>query len=395
MRIAISGAGIAGTALAFWLHRAGHTPTLIESAPAFRNGGYMIDFWGTGYRVAERMGIASELRAAGYDIGHLRSVDSRGRVTSDLDVQAIRTVIDGDFTSIARGDLAEIVFRRTADDVETMFGESITGVDDRGDGVRVTFEHSDPRDFDLLLGADGLHSNVRHLVFRPDSWAERYLGCKVAACVVAGYRPRDELVYLTYNTPGRQVARVALRDDLSLLLFIFRADRRNSGASPIVELRRQFGDAGWECPQMLDAVETAEDVYFDVVSQIRMDRWWNGRVALVGDAAGCISLLGGEGTGLAMTGAYVLAGELDQSGGDHERAFAAYEKLMHPFVDSKQASAARAVGFFATRTAFGLSVRNLALRAMNFGPVLKLVAGGLLDEFDLPDYATQRPGTVT
>ncbi len=387
MKVAISGAGVAGTALAYWLHRTGHTPTLIEQAPAFRTGGYMIDFWGVGYRVAKKMGIEDQLLDAGYEIQQLRSVDSDGKVKAELPVEAIRNLIGHDFTSLPRGNLAATVYRTVADKVETVFGDTITAVDDHGDGVRLTFGNAEPREFDLLIGADGLHSNVRRLAFGTGPEVERYLGCKVAACVVDGYRPRDELVYLTYNTLGRQAGRVALREDRTLFLFIFRAERTDAGVQPKDELRKQFGGAGWECPQMLDALDEADDLYFDVVSQIKMDHWSRGRVGLIGDAAGCISLLGGEGTGLAITEAYVLAGELERAGGDHREAFEAYEALMHPFVASKQAGAARFVGFFATRTKFGLWLRNIVMRAMNVGPVLRLVAGDIRDDLELPQYA--------
>ena len=387
MKVAISGAGVAGTALAYWLHRTGHTPTLIEQAPAFRTGGYMIDFWGVGYRVAKKMGIEDQLLDAGYEIQQLRSVDSDGKVKAELPVEGIRSLIGHDFTSLPRGDLAATVYRTVADDVETVFCDSITALDDHGESVRVAFQHAEAREFDLVIGADGLHSNVRRLAFGTGPEVERYLGCKVAACVVDGYRPRDELVYLTYNTLGRQAGRVALREDRTLFLFIFRAESTDAGVQPKDELRTQFGDAGWECPQMLDALDDADDLYFDVVSQIKMDHWSRGRVGLIGDAAGCISLLGGEGTGLAMTEAYVLAGELDRAGGDHREAFEAYEALMHPFVASKQAGAARFVGFFATRTKFGLWLRNIVMRAMNVGPVLRLVAGDIRDDLELPQYA--------
>lgn len=231
MKVAISGAGVAGTALAYWLHRTGHTPTLIEQAPAFRTGGYMIDFWGVGYRVAKKMGIEDQLLDAGYEIQQLRSVDSDGKVKAELPVEAIRNLIGHDFTSLPRGDLAATVYRTVADKVETVFGDTITAVDDHGDGVRLTFGNAEPREFDLLVGADGLHSNVRRLAFGTGPEVERYLGCKVAACVVDGYRPRDELVYLTYNTLGRQAGRVALREDRTLFLFIFRAERTDAGPS--------------------------------------------------------------------------------------------------------------------------------------------------------------------
>lgn len=386
MRIAISGAGVAGAALAHWLHRTGHTPTLIEQAPRFRTGGYMIDFWGVGYQVAKRMGIENPVRAAGYEIERLRSVGSRGEVKADVDVEVFRRMVGDDFTSLPRGDLAAAIYATIEDKVETIFGDSIAAVDERGDGVSLTFERGAPRDFDLVIGADGLHSNVRRLAFGPETDFEHYLGCKVAACVVNGYRPRDELVYVMYATPGHQLARCALRGDRTMFLFIFRAERDDPGGSPKDQLRNEFGDMGWESREILAALDDVDDLYFDVVSQIRMDRWSRGRALLIGDAAACISLLGGEGTGLAMTEAYVLAGELTRAGADYRRAFDAYEARLRPFIKAKQSGAAKNIPFFATRTRFGLWFRIVAMRTMNFGPLARLFAGTVLDDFELPDY---------
>lgn len=386
MKIAISGAGVAGAALAYWLHRTGHTPTVIEQAPELRTGGYMIDFWGVGYQVAKRMGIEDAIRAAGYQIESLRSVGPRGQIKADVDVDVFRRMIGDDFTSLPRGDLAAAIYTMIEAKVEMIFGDSITTVDDHGDGVRLSFENSAPRDFDLLIGADGLHSNVRSMVFGPERDFERYLGCKVAVCVVDGYRPRDDLVYVIYGSPGRQLARFALRDDRTMFLFIFRAKRDDAGVAPKDELRNEFSEVGWECSDMLAALDEVDDLYFDVVSQIRMDSWSRGRVLLIGDAAGCISLLGGEGTGLAITETYVLAGELARAGVDHRRAFDAYQALMCPFIKAKQAGAVRYIPFFATRTRLGLWVRNVALRMANFGPLATLFAGSVRDDFTLPDY---------
>lgn len=384
MRIAISGAGVAGTALAHWLHRTGHTPTVIEQAPAFRTGGYMIDFWGVGYTVAQRMGIEAQLLNAGYQIDTVRTVGADGGTVAALDTNVFRHLLSQDFTSLPRGDLAATIHATIADDVEMIYGDTITTVDQHDDGVRLSFAHAGPRNFDLLIGADGLHSNVRRLVFGPHREFERYLGVKVAACVVDGYRPRDELAYVTYAVPGRQAARVALRDDRTMFLFVYRDASGDIDADPKAALRNQFGDAGWECRQMLDALENTEDLYFDVVSQVRMDRWSQGRVLLIGDAAGCISLLGGEGTGLAITEAYVLAGELRD--GDHQRAFDRYETRLRPFIESKQSGARQFLGFFATRTRFGLWFRRMAIRAMNIRPLTNLFAGSVRDDFELPDY---------
>ncbi len=390
MRIAISGAGVAGPTLAHWLLRGGHEPVLIERAPAFRTGGYVIDFWGTGYEIARRMGVERALLDAGYQVRGLHSVGRDGELQAALDTDAFRALAGGGYTSIPRGDLAATVYATVEGRVEARFDESIAALDQHDAGVRVAFERGDERDFDLVIGADGLHSNVRRLAFGDERGFVRYLGCHVAACVVEGYRPRDELIYVTHNAPGRQAARFALRGDRTLFLFVFRASAPEAGGDIDVHkhtLRREFADAGWECPPMLDALDAVDELYFDEVSQIRMPRWSQGRVALVGDAAACVSLLAGEGTGLAMTEAYMLAGELQRAGGDHAAAFAEYEARLRDFIAGKQAGAERLIGFFAARTRLGLWLRNLGLRALDAIPLLQRMGGrALRDDLVLPEY---------
>ena len=175
-----------------------------------------------------------------------------------------------------------------------------------------------------------------------------------------------------------------------MLLFVFRshqaADPGELAARKAL-LRREFGDAGWECPQILAALDGVDDLYFDVVSQIRLDRWSRGRTALVGDAAACVSLMAGEGTGLAMTQAYVLAGELACARGDYRRAFDAYEARLRRFVEHKQAAARKFLPVFATQTRLGIRFRNLVMRTMNFRPLADLLlTRSVRDDFELPNY---------
>jgi 2-polyprenyl-6-methoxyphenol hydroxylase-like FAD-dependent oxidoreductase len=199
MRIAISGAGVAGLTLAYWLCRAGYQPTLIETAPQLRTGGYVIDLWGLGYQVAQRMGLVPVIRELGYEVQSIRSVGCDGSMKASLDVDAFRRATHGRYTSLPRGDLAAAIYAAIEHDVETVFG----------------FAEGTTRDFDLVIGADGLHSNVRRLTFGAELKAEYYLGCMVAAYVVDAYRPRDELLYVTHSTPGRSVGRFSLRDGSS------------------------------------------------------------------------------------------------------------------------------------------------------------------------------------
>jgi 2-polyprenyl-6-methoxyphenol hydroxylase-like FAD-dependent oxidoreductase len=392
MKIAINGAGIAGPTLAYWLIRSGHDVLLIEEAPHLRSGGYVIDFWGVGYDVAEKMGLVPGIRKLGYQVTEVRFVDRAGRTSGKFAVEVFGRMTKGRYTSIRRSDLAQAIYNALDRKIETIFGDSIAEISDMGPGVRVSFDHAAPRAVDLVIGADGLHSRVRSLAFGPEAQFEVPLGYHVAAFEVQGYRPRDELVYVSYAVPGRQVSRFSMREDSTLFLFIFR-DEYLDGASLSNDrerrtvLRKAFANAGWECPTILDAMEDINDLYFDRVSQIRMDRWTTGRTALIGDAAACVSLLAGEGTGLAMAEAYVLAGELHASQGDYSTAFRRYEERMMQFLKRKQASAAAFTSSFVPKSAFGIVFRNLATGLMRVPFFADLFIGrALRDDIELPDY---------
>lgn len=391
MKIAISGAGVAGPTLAYWLMRHGHAPTLIEAAPTPRAGGYMIDFWGVGYDVAERMGILPATRAAGYDLREVRYVDGRGRTAGSISANTMARELGDRFTSLPRGALAAVLYRAVEGRAETLFGRTIATIDEHPGGVALKLDDGTERDFDLVIGADGLHSNVRALVFGPEEHFERRIGYYVAAFELDCYRPRDELAYVSYGYPGRQIARFALRDDRTMFLLVFAAEHLE-GPEPrsILErkatLNRVFADARWEWPSIARSLQAVDDIYFDRVSQISMDAWTKGRVALVGDAAACVSLVAGEGTGIAMTEAYVLAGELAGES-DYRGGFARYESKLRRFIDGKQKSARSFASSFTPRTALGLLVRNAAVNLMAVPGLPNLIVGAQMrDDFELPDY---------
>lgn len=337
------------------------------------------------------MGILSQVREAGYSVRRVQFVDERGRRTGGFSTDALRSVTKGRFTSLPRGDLARSIYDAVSAPAESLFDESITSIDDRGNSVLVSFENAPPRAFDLVVGADGLHSNVRSFVFGADQTYERQLGYYVAAFEAAGYRPRDELVYVTYGLPGRQISRFALHGDRKLFPFVFTSDRLPAPPPQALPgykaaLRAIFHDGGWECPQILHGMAGAAELYFDSVSQIRMDRWSKGRVVLLGDAAACVSLLAGEGSGLALTEAYVLAGELNASP-RYSDALARYERRLRPFIEGKQESARRFASSVAPRTAFGIWFRAQVLKLMSIPGVAYLFIGrDLRDDFELPPY---------
>lgn len=388
MRIAINGTGVAGPTLAWWLRRYGHEPVLFEKAPKLRTGGYVIDFGLAGYDVADRMGLVPALREKGYRIQALRMVDARGR-TAAAGMGAVQALLRDRYVSIARRDLAATIFHPCAG-VEARFGSSVVGLEPQERGVTVHTSDGSEEAFDLVIGADGLHSHVRALAFGPEARFEHPVGCYVAAFALPGYRPRDELVYVTHTVPRRMVGRVALRDDVTVFLLIFGAELLASPPASAREqreaLRGVFGGMGWEVPQVLARLDEVEDLYFDVASQIRMDHWTTGRVALVGDAAACVSPLGGVGAVLAMLEAYVLAGELHRAGGDHTVAFPRYETTLQPFLKRKQKTALRSAGFFTPRSSWELFLYNLAFRAMAVPGLARLLLGSALRDFDLPDY---------
>ena len=387
MRVLIVGAGIAGSTLAYWLQRVGHQPTVVERAPELRRGGYLVDFWGAGFDVAERMGIVPELRRSGYHLLEARAVGRDGRRIASFEPSAF--VGSGDrYVTIARSDLASAVYGALDGRVETVFDDTVEAVDDDGDRVHVTFRSGTRRDFDLVVGADGLHSRVRLLAFGPQERFENHLGIVVAAFDVAGYRPRDEHVAVMHADVGFQVLRLSLREDVTMFLVTL----RDSGNVPLDSpreqqalLRRRLADAGWETPAILDAMAEARTFYFDRVSQIRMPSWSRGRVALVGDAAACPSLLAGQGSALAMVEAYVLAVELARIDGDHAAAFARYHTRLAPLLRSKQ-DAAKGLGLaFAPRNQVQLAVRNTVIRLLGLPRVPNLVMGrSLRDAVELP-----------
>lgn len=396
MRILISGTGIAGPTLAYWLTKYDYDVTLVERAPRLRTNGYIIDFWGVGFDVAGRMGLMPEIQRRGYKVEEVRVVDGSGRRITGFPASAFERATEGRFVSLPRGELAALIFEQIKDKVKAMFGDGIAQLEEKADKVHVTFERGGERDFDLVIGADGLHSRVRELAFGPQEKFEKYLGCKVAAFEVEGYRPRDELIYVMYTEVGQQVARFAMRGDRTMFLFTF-ADPAGNGepagnvAAQKELLRKHFGQSGWECRRILEALEASGDLYFDRVSQIQMGNeagsWTRGRVSLVGDAAFCVSLLAGQGTSLAMAAAYVLAGELRRAQGDHATAFARYQELFAPLIRQKQTAALRMINFFAPRSRWSLFLRNQVLRMMAIPWVADLAAGrDLVDKIELPDY---------
>ena len=370
-RVLISGASVAGPALAFWLRRHGFTPTVVERAPELRDGGYAVDFRGASLRVLDRMGLLGQVEAAATRMGEVTYVDGDDRPL----VVTPPTYQSGEL-EILRGDLARILYDATKDDVEYVFGDSITGLTEHDGGVTVTFERAEPREFDLVVGADGLHSKVRSLVFGDESRFRHDLGYHVSICTVPNHLGLDH-VGRFHNAPNRTVGVYSARGNTEAkALFWFGSEPLGFDHRDVEQQRRiveeRFACVGWETPALLKAMREAPDFYFDSASQIKLDSYAKGRVALVGDAAYCASPLSGMGTSLAIVGAYVLAGEL-AAAGDHATAFRNYRDEMRPFVDACQKLAEGNGKWFVPPTRAWLKFRNLNYKLLPYLPWRKLI----------------------
>lgn len=342
--VLISGAGIAGPSLAYWLGRHGDHVTVVEQAAGPRTSGSAVDFRGDQLALLTRMGVLAQIRERRTGMGDQVIVDAAGRRRSAYPAAMFSGEVE-----IDRADLAEVLHDHSAPYAEYVFGDRITALTQHEDGVDVTFAHGGARRYDVVVGADGLHSGVRTLAF--GDGGRHHLGYYAASFAVPNTFGLDHSGVI-HNAPGRYVGVASARDTgqamVSLMFAAPELDyRRGDVAAQKSLLAQHFAGVGWRTPELLAALDDAADLYFAPLSQVRLDRWSAGRVVLLGDAAWCAGP-GGNGTGHAMLGAYTLAGELALA--DHETAFARYEERMRPPVLKSQKFAEGAGAFLVPPT---------------------------------------------
>ncbi|WP_405635136.1 FAD-dependent monooxygenase [Streptomyces sp. NBC_00056] len=387
--VLVSGASVAGPAVALALSLHGARVTVVEKAPALREGGFAVDFRGWVHRtVLTALGIHDDIHARQTRMGRQTVVDADGTPRVDLPAE----LMSGD-VEIFRGDLAHILYEHSKDAVKYVFGDSIATLTEDDRGVDVTFEHAAPRRFDLVVAADGLHSPTRRLVFGDESRYLRFLDHYVAGFGIPNHLGLDRTGRL-YSDPGRAVS-VSNYDgdpDRAGALLVFRSepldhDRRDVDQQKRI-LAERFAGMGWEAPRVLEALEDADDLYFDAIAQIHVERLTKGRVVLLGDA-GYGATMGGMGTGVAIVGAYVLAGELALAGGDHRTAFAAYEAQIGDFAKGCQKISGNAGPFFAPPTERRIRSRDRMYRLLSsrlMAGFFKRLTEKAATAIDLKDY---------
>lgn len=384
MKILICGAGIAGLTLARRLLELGHQPSMVEQTAALRGGGYMIDFFGSGFDAAEKMGLLGELAQIHYPIARLAFLDTRGRVRFVLSYPVVRKrMFDDRHFNFLRGDLEQVLFRGIERKVSVRFSTTIDAIEQDDAGVRVTLSDGSIEQCDLLIGADGVHSRVRRLVFGEEPAFSRFLGFHTAAFLLDHVDGElgDPEAFDTLTVPNRQVAIYPIRGGKLATFFVHRAANpcRHSAQDVIAELRRIYGDMRWIVPELLERASGVRDLYYDDIAQIEMPKWSSGRVALVGDACQCVSLLAGQGASMAMASAYVLAEELGASREAGE-ALARYERRLMPAIRRKQQAGRNMAAWFAPRTPFELFRRDWITRLSMLPGISAIVRRSLAGE---------------
>jgi 2-polyprenyl-6-methoxyphenol hydroxylase-like FAD-dependent oxidoreductase len=387
MRALISGAGVAGPALAIALGRHGIEVTVVEVAQKLRTSGFAVDFRGrTHMSVLTKLGVLDDLAAVQTHGGAMQAVDEHGR-----EIFRLPEEFAGGELEVQRGDLSRVLYERSLERADYLFGDTITNLTETADGVRVDFAQAESQTFDIVIGADGIHSGVRRLAFGPESDYVKHLGYYIAGWDLTNDRGFGTTA-VQYNVPGRMASVSADFRDPSKAgaLFVFTGERQDVDWRDLDRQRRMIRDAfagmRWRVPYLLDTLGEVEEMYFDSISRAHAPRWTNGRVALLGDAAWGVTL-GGMGVGTGVVGAYVLAGELSLARGDHRAAFAAYEQRMRAYAGRWQKGASPGQ-FLAPSNAALLWLRNAMFGTKTVQKMMVAGTTKLASDIALPDYPT-------
>ena len=360
MKAVIVGAGIAGLTLAWWLRKDGWDVIVLEKAAGLRDEGYMIDFFSSGYDVAERMDLLSRLKALSYRIPKIVWVNGKGKRVSHIDYERMASLLGGRVLTLMRGDLERALFDHLPSGIDLRYGCSVSAIQSGQESVDLTLTTGEYLRADLLIGADGVHSTVREMVFGNEKRFIRFLGYHTAAFIFEDARLHSAIAdeFQLMCVPNRQAGFYPIRDNRIASFFVHRAATMALPTNPRDEISRVYGDFGWHVPNALKKAEGLKDIYYDQVAQIEMSLWYSGRVTLVGDACQAVSLMAGQGASLAMGGAYILAETLRQSQ-SVAHALQQYQLRLRTAVLKKQLAGRRTAGWLVPSSSAKLQLRNL------------------------------------
>ncbi len=392
--VLISGASIAGPALAYWLGRYGVATTVVEKAKSLRGGGYPIDIRGTAIDVVERMDLLEQIRARQFHPTQTTFLDGDGRVLGKVSGADITGAEAGRDLEIRRGDLGDILYEATRDFVDYRFNNEISNLRQHDEGVEVGFADGSRHDFDLVIGADGLHSNTRTLAYGDLDGIEKYIGYCFSGFTIRDLSLLDNGT-MVFNAPGKLAALVLSKgDDFATCLMAFKYASSPFNEKLTDRQKREltasmFDGMGWRIPEFVECMWRSDDLFFDSMSQIHMPSWSTGRVALVGDAAHATSFLSGQGSSMALVSAYMLAGEI-ATNNSFSDAFARYESRTRWFVESNQALVSEGERIMIPSTPEALEQRNQGLKAFLSAPDPEKRPGGSAHDIHaaltLPDF---------
>ena len=377
MRILISGAGVAGLTLAYWLEQAGHTPIVIEKAKTIRTEGYMIDFTGTGWDVADKMGLIPAIRQRASTTELVIYKDKDDNITSQISIKNLLASMNDtvNYAAINRRDIVHILYEAVQDKVEICFGRSLKAVEQTTNAVQVGFNDGSFDEYDLLVGCDGIHSHTRQLVFGDEQQFANYFGYQFAIFEIPPLQYDLGHSYHMYVEPDLQIGIFPTQADKWLVFATFaqKDDSIPKSDKRVKAIGQQLAHVDWYVPELLNTLQSDDYVFWDNITQIQMPQWYDNRVALIGDSAYCPTLISGQGASMAMAGAYFLAEGLAETR-SYQEAFVHVDTCLRPHIEKIQASARNFAPTFIPKSNLRIAIINWALRLSGI-PIFKQFVG--------------------